>query len=430
MSISITDSIFKLEDGTHLYDIIGNEDRRSDSFFKKYAYQFFYSAGTNLSCGLTFIRNVKRSLDSFYGEEFWDFVVIPRKKLLTRFDSYRFATGLTGPTSVNYYYSDEYLNLGNHSNVVGEWALFVIIKHEDFVIKNRNFLEHFIQGLISFVPIVINRSDKTRLSFTTPYGGRVSTSLREQQNGYAHSHLPGTGSTGVTYISRYCTGRENFEDVLCDMVFESKSRLEGIITRYFMLLQSLVEYESLEGTPYKDIQNVVDQDKQTKKFYNPSHIIDEKLLGKTFVFEHTDYNFNDKGLLVINTLNNGFEKDVKTAMKRLLAIHPQVSSKVFNSLYTGEDKECLTLDTNTSNAQSPEDIRQAQERSNLVDPKNRLPFKDSFIKFSYHPHTNLIALQASENDNATEAYLEQYTVGEHVINNLKHYLENVINAEE
>ena len=119
------------------------------------------------------------------------------------------------------------------------------VKYPRFIIQNSKGLSHIIRDF--YLRLVFR--DDGRLS--TVNGSRGILTQAEKQSGYAHSHLSSTSTRGK--FGSFCFGQgpiQNTTDRLC---------AEFDAATFEMLLhgfQTYLEWESIEGRPFKWIENI------------------------------------------------------------------------------------------------------------------------------------------------------------------------------
>lgn len=107
-------------------------------------------------------------------------------------------------------------------------------------IKNRDNLKHTIRDL--YVKLVFPLFDSVGLLDID--GIRTTISKNEYTKQYAHSHLK-RGS--FTTWENFCTGRS---ELGCSVTNDFFNKDKSVILQFLFLLQSYLEYESIEGVPY------------------------------------------------------------------------------------------------------------------------------------------------------------------------------------
>lgn len=86
-------------------------------------------------------------------------------------------------------------------------------------------------------------------------GTRSELSYKEYLRHYTHSHLDSGGLNGFTNV---CLGNSDLRDIISDLSVDDVSRSDFMTFELFAnMLYSLAEWESLEGTPYNYIKDVL-----------------------------------------------------------------------------------------------------------------------------------------------------------------------------
>ena len=147
--------------------------------------------------------------------------------------------------------------VSSHNNklrieIQGIYILFPIVN-----ITNRNNKKHTIKDLL--VEIILHSHINQDIRIDSLKGGRLTLSYAEYQSDYFHSHLSttkGAISSGMTlpYMDSFCTGSGEIN------IYHSNINGDGFneerFMRYAMQILSLVSYESIEGTPYRYMNNI------------------------------------------------------------------------------------------------------------------------------------------------------------------------------
>ena len=137
---------------------------------------------------------------------------------------------------------------------VGLNILGPIIHFPEITITNRNNKSHNIKDL--FVRISIS-THNNNLYISEIQGGRTTFTYAEVSSGYSHSHLPGTSISSerpLPYFNRFCTGSGHINDFIAEI--NAGEVTETNLTRLLVQIIGLVSYESIEGTPHRNMINI------------------------------------------------------------------------------------------------------------------------------------------------------------------------------
>jgi hypothetical protein len=137
----------------------------------------------------------------------------------------------------------------------------IVLYFPRVTITNRERKSHLIKDIFVRIPLVISDS---RLKIEIIEGGRTTLSYAEYCSHYYHSHLSinAMGSISSRSVppmySTFCTGSGEIN------IYQSDINAEGIsearLTSYLMQIMTVVGYESIEGTPYRHIRNIMIRD--------------------------------------------------------------------------------------------------------------------------------------------------------------------------
>lgn len=128
-----------------------------------------------------------------------------------------------------------------------------IIHYPVVNIQNRNKLKHKIRDLYVKIAFPLNNAN----AIIDLNGTRATISKTEYDARYAHSHLP-RGS--YQRFNNFCTGSS---EMGCCIQKEFITTNKSSIYQFLFLLQSYLEYESIEGIPHvrmENCQNLTDID--------------------------------------------------------------------------------------------------------------------------------------------------------------------------
>jgi len=139
-----------------------------------------------------------------------------------------------------------------------ELEVFVVIRFPEFTITNSEGLTHTIKELfVSFKIDTYSLSETGFMSFSRLRGTRARVSYTERLNSYEHSHLSTSApqtSEEVFINYGFCLGNST------EIVHLTNSLLleydSNIFTLFLYTIKSIVEWESLEGKPYRYIKDI------------------------------------------------------------------------------------------------------------------------------------------------------------------------------
>lgn len=150
----------------------------------------------------------------------------------------------------------------NHSKrfrVFDKYVLdsFCIILHFPlFTITNSKRHSHEIRDLFVKVPISYNL-DEDKLTFHTIHGIRTTVTTIEHKLRYFHSHLPSANIDHLEY-KKFCTGTGDIAATKALLNSESELNI-NMFELLLLQIEPYIEWESLDGGPYKEITNLVEE---------------------------------------------------------------------------------------------------------------------------------------------------------------------------
>lgn len=139
---------------------------------------------------------------------------------------------------------------GANFNIIG-----IAIHFPEITITNTSKHRHTIKDL--FVRVRFTCTD-AHLRLGNLEGGRMSMTLPQFQHNYNHSHLSGnqpSTSNQAPYYTNFCTGSGNIN--IYQMNINNDGFVETTFIQYLLAIVTLVNWESLEGTPYKRMNQVM-----------------------------------------------------------------------------------------------------------------------------------------------------------------------------
>jgi hypothetical protein len=122
-----------------------------------------------------------------------------------------------------------------------------IVKFDEFTITNSRGSTHIIKELYVALPFVTNNDRITIHGIM--YGGRGLMSTQEYHAGYSHSHLP----SGFGTFDSFCLGSGPISSMIID--FNRNSTEQNLFSVLYNI-RIYVEWESIEGTPHKNMTSV------------------------------------------------------------------------------------------------------------------------------------------------------------------------------
>lgn len=222
------------------------------------------------------------------------------------------------------------ITFSNHANSELIYA-YLVIYFEKVEITNINQKSYIKDDL--YVAIRLSEED-LKLKFSYLEGFTLNLTAGELRADYVHSHLP---SSAVTRMSRFCTGGDgtDFEASLVAANYSIDDEPDTIRFNYTNLilnLISLVQYESIEGTPYRYFTGVdrntckrlITKNEnsntinitlgETKRFISAYPIECENLI-KNLDFKNIDYCLKDNKLGIVN--NNKLKAELLRSMYKI-----------------------------------------------------------------------------------------------------------------
>ena len=144
----------------------------------------------------------------------------------------------------------------------------ILILFPEITINNRDNRTHLIKDLL--VKIIITNTNNVNIRIERLQGARLTLSYAEYQSDYFHSHLPTTNSCiyqemVFPHFDNFCTGSGEINIFQADL--NGDGFTEEKFMRYAMQIMSLVNYESIEGTPYRHIRSISARSRSGSLFY-------------------------------------------------------------------------------------------------------------------------------------------------------------------
>ena len=126
-----------------------------------------------------------------------------------------------------------------------------VIYFPNITIRNSNKVSHNITDLYVRFSII----DYNNISIGSLSGLRTSFTYNEYITGYIHSHLGNFRPNENLYYSSFCTGVSEINDL--SMILNSDlSNNHDLLKMYLLEIKSFVEWESIEGVPYKYFERI------------------------------------------------------------------------------------------------------------------------------------------------------------------------------
>lgn len=187
------------------------------------------------------------------------------------------------------------------------YTLSVKILFPEFTIKNQEDKTHQIRDLIVAFELGIN-TDTVDFTIYAKWlhGTRATINYAEAFCGYMHSHL--RTRRGISYnlclhASSFCTGDSSTEvNIIREDLF-MEGYVEEKFEMYLYMLQTFVEYESIEGAPYIKMSRITNtgEESLTNSEYVESTIIERYSEFKSLLkFEDINYTYVDGKYKILN----------------------------------------------------------------------------------------------------------------------------------
>lgn len=140
------------------------------------------------------------------------------------------------------------------------FKIYIMLHYPLINITNNDDDSHNIKDLIVVFQIKSNHYNTSQLSVTKPLGCRATLDYEEWFSSYQHSHLKKFQQELYKDCFRtieFCIGGgTELSELLVDMWEEEYEFSDIIFESYLYALDSLVEWESIEGTPWHYIENI------------------------------------------------------------------------------------------------------------------------------------------------------------------------------
>lgn len=186
-------------------------------------------------------------------------------------------------------------------NVGSNWCHLLIIHFPIITIKNNKGRSHIIKDF--YLNMYFDKTFKVSSSL---FGKRGTVTLEEYLKGYSHSHASnGIGRDWGGMCLGEGTPLVNMFSVLAD---PNNFNLDNM-TALMLLIKGYVEWESLEGGPYKKIGDLV----PTQKVNIQTNFSNLKVIAvKEFLLREIQNNEKYNNLIIISKENSKFKININT----------------------------------------------------------------------------------------------------------------------
>lgn len=202
------------------------------------------------------------------------------------------------------------------------------IKFDKFTISNSAGFSHIIENLIVSLCIYYDTIKESFSIYPNLYGYRTTLTKAELDSNYVHSHLC-VETRGIFKeddykycCERFCLGTSVLNNLL-EKQFEKDVKAKDIFKDILLNIFSTISYESLEGTPYRNISSIREKDTLSNKSYidiTGSAVKICNLIYDIVVENKIPFNisFIEEGIKVCMT-SEGEDKLIEGALKAGLA---------------------------------------------------------------------------------------------------------------
>jgi len=233
--------------------------------------------------------------------------------------------------------------------------LSIIIHYPEITITNSEDLEHTIKDLIAVIDLFTYSYNM--LAPVDIKGFRTTLSEKEFINRYTHSHLPKRpfNKENIFATDPFCIGEEtelkNLMGMLKDR--ENKDNYEDLFEAFIYNLQSMLEWESLEGVPYNHMNKLKDNIELTSICYlnftqvsNFGNRIIKYIETHPDLIDQIEFLY-DNGLFKIKN-DNKFKKLIRKAVvvKDTAFENTFLYEDLHSVLITKQNGELLTINPN------------------------------------------------------------------------------------
>lgn len=288
-----------------------------------------------------------------------------------------------------------------------EDSLIIHLYFDEITIKNSNKRSHVIKDL--FVKIIFDFIDDNYVLRNELYGYRTFITQNEANVSYCHSHLSING--------KFCLGSgplRKFMDSYSYSLCLIKKYIDAFDEMLLMIFH-YVRWESLEGTPYRYLQNIVNRSSSNSKYQK---------ISNEFIEE-------DISMEIINTLNKDFIKQLFDCSTPILLKENKYILKFNNELLLNIEENSTTerylflYKGNDGNLYR----KQSGSRSSNADPIKIM--KDCCLPiFPIKLESGKIIEKLSTEQSNTDKNIEfKKTINKKFLSNIIKYIEEVLNTK-
>lgn len=185
------------------------------------------------------------NFDSYYADEYADV-----------FD--KMTTVLNRVYNQNWDY--HYVPVRDSYDNIYKFEIYILIYYPEVLIKNSSGNQHLIQDLLVNLKLKSNTNDDGSIGIVPERisGSRTSFDYLEWNYGYNHSHLKTYKPDSYRTVFKggsFCLGEATEIVELQSLLYDNFS--EDLFEMFLFTLNSMVEWESLEGVPYKKISKII-----------------------------------------------------------------------------------------------------------------------------------------------------------------------------
>jgi hypothetical protein len=212
-----------------------------------------------------------------------------------------------------------------------------VIHYPEIIITNKNHQSHTIRDLyVKLLPFQSGRG----FTFFNFKGKRMSATRQEVVSEYQHSHLPGrkytqTNDNDSAFDWRpFCLGSSEIQQVLTMLLGGYE---EGKFKLLMLQLEEYLNYESIEGNPYKRIANVIGGGKMTVLNSSECGLYYRDLIKRYNIgsLEPKKIDFKLEGNKVVIVDNDKFEQFLKKSENPEVYRHSNIAQKDEKGNYFG-----------------------------------------------------------------------------------------------
>lgn len=199
--------------------------------------------------------------------------------------------------------------------------VYIIIHFPEITISNSSDEQLTIKNLYVRVPIELDYSEEQNIIFSTIQGTRSTMSPAEVFSVYQHSHLQGVD---VKYgydmdFQDFCTGSADINIITAEL---NSGYDVDILESLLYQIDTLIRWESLEGTPYRYIRNVSSKDYRISDCSDTTTIESSRLFMSNLRSFSSDFSLNlqwrfqDGKYAIVD--NEQFEECFRLLLHRLM----------------------------------------------------------------------------------------------------------------